>query len=59
MYNYLWTLGYVIILNFLYILVAFALWYNLWVKNLGGKPLFSFANSFFQSRFRSKKTWQA
>ena len=39
MYNYLWTLGYVIILNLIYVIVAVVLWYQLWIKNLGGKSL--------------------
>ena len=41
MYNYLWTLAYVIILNFIYVIVALVLWYHLWVKHRGGTFLFS------------------
>ncbi|CDW80986.1 transmembrane protein 63c [Stylonychia lemnae] len=37
MYNYLWTLGYIIILNFIYVLVAVVAWYHLWIKGLGEK----------------------
>lgn len=32
----LWTLAYVIIINFIYVFIAMVLWYHLWVKNLGG-----------------------
>ncbi len=35
MYNYIYTLAYVTILNSCYIIVAFILWYHLWVKKLG------------------------
>ncbi len=37
MYNYLYTLAYVTILNSFYVLVALHVWYHLWIKKLGGK----------------------
>jgi hypothetical protein len=36
MFNYLWTLAYVVIINFTYVLFAIFLWYNIWVKKHGG-----------------------
>lgn len=36
MYNYMWTLAYVTILNSFYVIIAFIIWYHLWVKKLGG-----------------------
>ena len=38
MYNYLWTLAYVVIINFIYVMIALCLWYHIWFKNLGGNP---------------------
>jgi membrane-associated protease RseP (regulator of RpoE activity) len=42
MHNYVWTLAYVTILNSFYVIIAFILWYHLWVKKLGGKRIESF-----------------
>jgi hypothetical protein len=49
MQNYLWTLAYVVILNFMYVLIAIFLWYNIWVKNLGGK--YSFKHLYLLLKF--------
>lgn len=57
MYNYLWTLAYVIILNFICVIIAFVLWYHMWVKNLGGNLLFSVLNFALQLRYRLRKMW--
>ena len=32
----LWTLSYVTTINLVYVMIAFILWYQFWVKNLGG-----------------------
>lgn len=31
----MWTLAYVTILNSFYVIIAFIIWYHLWVKKLG------------------------
>lgn len=33
----LWTLSQVSVINFIYVMIAVIIWYNIWVKNLGGK----------------------
>lgn len=32
----LWTLSQVSVINFIYVMIAVIIWYNIWVKNLGG-----------------------
>jgi len=37
--NYLWTIAYVLLLNSAVLLLAFYLWYRIWVKRLGGNSI--------------------
>jgi hypothetical protein len=40
----LWTLSQVSVINFIYVMIAVIIWYNIWVKNLGGKKIVLFKN---------------
>jgi hypothetical protein len=39
MYNYLYTLAYVTILNTFYVILALFISYHIWIKKLGGIPI--------------------